>query len=377
MSTDSDRATARSITRRPRPTAAARRPASGAGRAAGTPGRHDRSELGASAAAGCGRGGLPAVDGGVAAAPAVNQLLAAGWQDTVLAGIADTYHNDSVLKPIGANVASMFARFAERGVHEWAEVDGDLTLEWCWSPVRRKDGTLRGPSSNTAGNRQQTARTVFRQAAKLGAQVDPATAAGERIKRTNSYASARPLTDRQLQRVCAAAETATAVSRRPVPVALSLAGASAEEAAAVRVQDIDLDAATVAFVGPCARVCALDEWSVRVIARYLRANPDTAPHERLCVKADTLPQSATQSVSIRLWIIIKDAGFASRCGISPRSIRLTAARKVFERDGIVAAARFLGSPSLDHTAELLGHDWQHHNHAAAAGVAACRGPGDG
>ena len=377
MSTDSDMATARSITRRPRPTAAARRPASGAGRAAGTPGRRDRSELGASAAAGCGRGGFPAVDGGVAAAPAVNQLLAAGWQDKVLAGIADTYHNDRALKPIRTNVASMFARFAERGVQEWAEVDGVLTLEWCWSPIRRKDGTLRGPSWNTARNRQQTARTVFRQAAKLGAQVNPATAAGERIKRTNPDAAARPLTDQQLQRVCAAAEAAAAASRRPVPVALSLAGGSAEEAAAVRVQDIDLNAATVAFVGPCARVCALDEWSVRVIARYLRANPDTAPDERLCVKADTPPQTATQSVSIRLWTIIKDAGFASRCGISPRSIRLTAARNVFERDGIVAAARFLGSPSLDNTAELLGHDWQHHNHAAAAGVAACRGPGDG
>ena len=355
MSTDSDRATARSITRRPRPLAAARGPASAAGRAAGTPVRRDRSELGASAAAGCGRGGLSAGDGGVAAAPAVNQLLAAGWQDKVLAGIADTYHNDRALKPIRANVASMFARFAERGVQEWAEVDGVLTLEWCWSPIRRKDGTLRGPSWNTARNRQQTARTVFRQAAKLGAQVNPATAAGERIKRTNPDAAARPLTDQQLQRVCAAAETA----------------------AAVRVQDIDLNAATVAFVGPCARVCALDEWSVRVIARYLRANPDTAPDDRLCVKADTPPQTATQSVSIRLWTIIKDAGFASRCGISPRSIRLTAARNVFERDGIVAAARFLGSPSLDNTAELLGHDWQHHNHAAAAGVAACRGPGDG
>ena len=39
--------------------------------------------------------------------------------------------------------------------------------------------------------------------------------------------------------------------------------------------------------------------------------------------------------------------------------RLTAARQVLERDGIEAAARFLGSPSLDHTAEALAHDWRH------------------
>ena len=208
--------------------------------------------------------------------------------------------------------------------------------------------------------------------------MDPAAAAGERIERADPDVSSRPLTGQQLLRVCALAEAGTAASRKPLLVALSSAGGSAAQVAAVRAQDVDLGAGTVTFAGSYARVCALDEWSVRVIARYLRANP-TAPGERLCVKADTPPQRAVESVSIRLWRIIKDAGLASRCGISPRSIRLTAARGVLERDGIVAAARFLGSPSLDNTAELLGHDWQHHNNTAAAASDAAAGgePGDG
>jgi hypothetical protein len=49
---------------------------------------------------------------------------------------------------------------------------------------------------------------------------------------------------------------------------------------------------------------------------------------------------------------------------------------VLERDGIVAAARFLGSPSLDNTAELLGHDWQHHN-TITASAASDAPPRDG
>ena len=44
-------------------------------------------------------------------------------------------------------------------------------------------------------------------------------------------------------------------------------------------------------------------------------------------------------------------------GVSARSIRLTTAREVLRTDGIEAAARFLGSPSLDSTAAALNHDW--------------------
>ena len=106
-------------------------------------------------------------------------------------------------------------------------------------------------------------------------------------------------------------------------------------------------------------MCALDDWSVQAIRRYLHAYPDTAPDDRLCVAATTPPEYAAQAVSTQLCAVINQAGFADRPEISARSIRLTAARRVRELHGIEAAARFLGSPSLDNTAEALGYDWQH------------------
>ena len=287
--------------------------------------------------------------------------LSSAWMEVtveIVAGIADTYRfTERPLNRFASMLASMFASFERRGVTRLRDVTGDLTLEWCWSPVRDPDGSVRRPARNFARNRQWVARAAFKVAAQRGAQVDPNTAAGERIKQGDPDVPTRPVSDQELDRVCAHVDAGTAASRQPVLVALYRSSGSAAEAAGVRARDVDLDAGTVTFLGERPRVCALDEWSTRAIARYLRANP-IAPHERLCVRADTPCDAAVDSVSIRMWQIIKQAGFSSRSGISPRSIRLASARRVLERDGIVAAARFLGSPSLDNTAHALGHDWQ-------------------
>ena len=287
--------------------------------------------------------------------------LPSAWTEVVVkavAGIADTYlFTQRALNQAATMVLSLFVHFEQRDVRQLRGVTGDLTLEWCWSPVRGPDGSSRQPSVNIARYRQWVARAAFKVLAELGAQVDPNTAAGDRIKRGAPDVSARPLTDLELDRVCTHVDAGTAVSRRPLLVALSLAGGSAAEVAAVRARDIDLDVGTVAFLGERARVCALDDWSVRVIDRYLRANP-TTPDERLCTRWDTPPARAAHSVSIRLWKVLKEVDFSSRCGVSARSIRLAAARQVFESDGIVAAAQFLGSPTLDNTAEALGYDWR-------------------
>lgn len=288
--------------------------------------------------------------------------LSAAWTEVaveVLAGIADTYlFTERRMNRFASMSVSMFAHFERRGVKRLRDVTGDLTLEWCWSPVQGPDGSAQEPARNFARDRQWVALAAFKVAAPLGAQLDPNVAAGARIKRGDPDVPARPLTDQELDRVCARVDAGTAASRRPLLVAMYMAGGSAAEVVAVRARDVDLDAGTVTFLGERARVCALDEWSARAIARYLRANP-TAPDERLCVMADTPRDAAVDSVSIRMWKIIKEAGFSSRGGISPRSVRLAAARQVLERDGIVAAAQFLGSPSLDNTAQALGHDWQY------------------
>lgn len=294
--------------------------------------------------------------------------LPSAWTEVVVeavAGIADTYLlTQRALNQAATMVLSLFVHFGQRGVRQLRAVTGDLTLEWCWSPVRGPDESAREPSVNIARYRQWVARAAFKVLAQLGAQVDPNTAAGGRIKRGEPDVATRPLTDLELDRVCAHVDAGTAVSRRPLLVALSSAGGSAAEVAAVRARDIDLGSGTITFLSERARVCALDDWSVRAIDRYLRANP-TPPDERLCTKWDTPPETAAHSVSIRLWKVLKEVGFSSCCGVSARSIRLGAARQVLESDGIVAAAQFLGSPSLDSTAQALGHDWQR-QHAAAS-----------
>ena len=212
---------------------------------------------------------------------------------------------------------------------------------------------------STARNRQWVAQTVFAIAAELGAQIDPHTAAGLKIEREPPAARAEPVTDSEFRRIRGNADPGGWPSRRSVAVALLSSGASAIEAGDVRRQDVDLEAKTVKFAGPAARVCTLDEWSAQAIARYLRAHPDTAPDERLCVAATTPPEFVAQAISTQLCSVINQAGFADRPDISGRSIRLTAARQVLERDGIEAAARFLGAASLDNTAEAIGYDWQH------------------
>ena len=289
-----------------------------------------------------------------------SQLLAAGWLQLVLEALTRIYHPDErTLKKLARNAAWMFKYFQRRGITQWCEITGEITLEWCWAGVRGADGAFREASASTARNRQWMAQTTFAAAAHLGAQIaDPHAAAGPKIKRQSPAAQAGPVTDQELRRIRGHADPGGRPSRRSVAVALFSTGASALEASKVRAKDVDLEAKTVKFSGPRARVCSLDGLSVQTLARFLRSNP-TAADERLCVKATTPPEVAAQAVSTQLCSAINQAGFANDPEISARSIRLTAARQVLERDGIEAAARFLGSPSLDHTAEALAHDWRH------------------
>ena len=66
---------------------------------------------------------------------------------------------------------------------------------------------------------------------------------------------------------------------------------------------------------------------------------------------------AGEALQVRLGKVIAEAGLAEVVGVSARSLRLHAARKVLDTDGIEAAARLLGSPSLDSTASALGYRW--------------------
>ena len=97
---------------------------------------------------------------------------------------------------------------------------------------------------------------------------------------------------------------------------------------------------------------------METVERYFRNNPPVGADDLLCVKPSTQPEGAAQLVTVRLRNVLIDAGILERPGVSGRSIRLTTAHRVLQVDGIEAAARFLGSPSLDNTAKALNYDWK-------------------
>lgn len=222
---------------------------------------------------------------------------------------------------------------------------------------RTNDGSYGPATTRTARFKQGVARAVFEEAAALGAAVDPHTAVGERIPRLQPK-RIRPLTDPEADRVREIVANAPKASRQGAVVALATAGGTATNIAQVRAQDIDLDQATVAFAGNPAPTGRLDDWARTVLQRYLRDNDAAVDDAPLCVSTRSTPEREAESVSGHLRRVLRAADLYGLEGVSADSIRLHAARRVLDTDGIVAAARFLGWKSLDRTAETLGHGWR-------------------
>ena len=289
----------------------------------------------------------------------LDQRLSAGWVEQILGELARTYDPATRTgKKVASHVRWMMGFFIALGIECWSEITAEDAYEWFFAETRNPDGSFNIPELNTARNRQWTLILAFEAAVRLGALVDPAAVAGPKIKQpTDTGKKARPLDDDEDQRICSFADPGVLASMRSVVVAVMRSGGSAPHAAEALVKDVDLDKATIRF--PDGRVCELDDWSKATIARYLDANPALGGDDRLCVKPGTAADRAVESVTAQIWKVISEAGFARCPGISGRSLRLTAARRAFERDRkIEAAARVLGSASLDGTARAIGYDWQ-------------------
>ena len=279
------------------------------------------------------------------------------WQPLVLEALQQRFANQRSVEKLVAETNRLFRYLDARGVSRWDEVTANLVLDWCWA-ARRSQKTKnahRGVSPSTARNRQWAAKAALKEAKARGAQLDPQELIGVRLKRPKEYEVTRPLTDHEAELVRTYADAGHAISRRSLMVALAFAGGTHSEVAAVRMRDIDINASTVAFTGEAARIGPLDEWGVDTVQRFLRNHPHIERDELLC---STQSADPTHTVTVRLGYVMDDAGLRGLPGVSARSIRLTTARKILDRDGIEAAARFLGSPSLDNTADALGHRWR-------------------
>ena len=298
-------------------------------------------------------------------------LTLAQWRDAAIEAFPHTYHyKPRDLKRATALIRALFDDLQACGITDPSEITETRVLAWVWADIVRRDGSVGPPALATARFRQGIAQAAFKVIAKLGAAIDPMAATGDRIE----WVGARPprtLTEQEMQRVCAATRSKRRTSQKGALVALSRASGSAPALARARASDVDLDAATVRFTGPDARTCALDPWSHKTLAGYFKANAP-APDDLLCVDADTAPERAAHSVSSRIHRILRAAGLNAP-DVTARSIRLTEAQRVLHTKGIAAAAQFLGSPSLDATAEALNYQWRHPSPAPDE----LEGPGDG
>ena len=296
------------------------------------------------------------------AALAVSRVeLLEAWVVVVVAEVQARFAaNERTAQKVVAETARLFRFLVARGADTWSAVTPALVLEWCWAARLSRSGRHRRAAQSTARNRQWVALAVFEAAASLGAPIDPVALIGERIARPTDYTSTRPLMDDEDRLVCQRAESALASSGLGVLLAGARSGGTPKELATLRLGDLDLEAATVAFGGPAARINPLDGWSVEMMRRFLanRRREPLGSNDLLCVSEGSDPVRAAHSVTVRLGSVLHDAGLKGRPGVSARSIRLTTARRVLESDGIEAAARFLGVPSLDTAAAALRHDWR-------------------
>lgn len=280
------------------------------------------------------------------------------WREPVADGLQARFPNKRTRAKI-LGEKSRLIRFSEAsGKPLVTDATAELLDDFYWGARPDRYGVVRLPSESTAKNRQWAVKAVFEILESLGAPVDARSLLSNRIPRRAIKPPTRLLTDEEVKQVHTFANQRLISSTRPLLIAFSFTGATATELAAMRVSDVDLEKATVRFRGEAARTNPLDGWAKRTVARFFKYNPNLEPDALLCVSGRTNEIRAAHSVTVRLREALIDAGIAGRDGVSARSIRLTAARRVLDEAGIEAATRFLGGTCLTAAADALGHDWR-------------------
>ena len=283
------------------------------------------------------------------------------------------FANPATRRKLSTLTGWLFRYLATSGARRWADVTAEMTRGWCSAAAHHR-GRWAAPAPSTVRNRQWALTVVCDALEAAGADIDPALRPG-REPRPPAPRRSRLLTPDERKRVRAYADRGLVGSRRSAMIALAEAGASPAEIALARVRDVDLAAGTVRLNPDRPRVNPLTGWGSEAIGRVLAVNGiDPAAGTRLCVTDTVGPRQGAQSVATRLCDVIRDAGLAEAEAVTAGSIRLTSAAEVLARDGIEAAARFLGAKSLDAAAAALGHDWnQHHIGGNDGGGGGCGG----
>lgn len=283
------------------------------------------------------------------------------WAELAVEAVRARYaRNERTAATVAAEIRRLFRFLQAMGAARFGDVACELVTRWCWAARPDRAGRFGRVSASTARQRQWYALVCFEELARLGAPVDAAALVGPRISRPAAPVSARPLDDEEFALAREHSDSELVTSRRPLLFAMACAGGTATEIATLQRRDIDFNGGAVTFTGDATRTNPLDEWSQTTARRWLLNQPHLpALDEPVCVNPGVDTIRGARSVAVRLGGVLADAGIAGRPGVTARSIRLTTARRVLHRDGIEAAARFLGAVSLDVVAAALRHDWRH------------------
>ena len=164
----------------------------------------------------------------------------------------------------------------------------------------------------------------------------------------------RPLTDDEMELCEDVAYYGVVPDTRPVALALAQTGAATGEIGLVHPADVDVADGTVRLPGSTytyERRNPLTAWGVRTLHDRI-ADPKLSPDRPLVVGLRLANDSATAMVSTYLRDVLRLADLTGP-DVLPSSVRAWAARKVYERDGLEAAASFLGLESFDRTADII------------------------
>jgi integrase/recombinase XerC len=216
------------------------------------------------------------------------------------------------------------------------------------------DGTP--PATGTACGRATTGHRIFNIWHDLGLiNENPALGRTLRIPRTPPC-FVRPLFNAEMTECMRVVFGRGENTSTAAVFALCRAGGVGSEIAKLTVGDLNLGNGEVLFPGSkntVARIVVLDQWGLDMVTRHLESHA----YARKSYSGSTFGASTMANmVPTRA---LKEAGYWNPAdGIKVGSVRLWAGAQEYERTGrIEDAARLLGLPSLDRTAQLLGLDW--------------------
>ena len=254
------------------------------------------------------------------------------------------------------------ARAVLEGVDSVSGVTAELVAAFCGEAVQGRDGSWRTPAASTRRTRRAAIRWLFRWLRHEGICVADPTID---VKVSEDAVSGpRPLTDVEVAECRLMSDRTLSQTRLPACWALAEATLTTGEMSRLVVGDVDLVSGTLDTPGlsrgPVARTVPLTDWGAEALARRVEelvgggGDASTPVVYRSGRSLNGGGATAGQAINR----ILTYAGLSDDPSATAKSVIAWRALKAFEQSGrIEAAARLIGSSSLDATARLIGLDW--------------------